>query len=191
MIAILLELFWEFIKIGFFTFGGGYAMIPMIEEAVLTKGWLQSTTLTLVDFIAVSESTPGPFAINIATFVGMTEAGVLGAIAATLGVVLPSFLVIFIVARFFTKFSSNPTVQSIMGGIRPVVVGILLSVMISFAVKAIFHVDLLAFSVNGFDLYALLIFVVIFLFTRIFKKASPILMIILSAALGMILYGLF
>jgi chromate transporter len=191
MIELLFELFWSFFQIGLFTFGGGYAMIPMIEEAVMNHGWLQSSSLSLIDFIAISESTPGPFAINIATFVGMTEAGIFGAFFATLGVVLPSFLVILLVARFFTRFSSNPIVQGIMKGIRPVVVGILLSVMLTFAIKAVFHVDLLAFSVNGFDYLALIIFVIIFLFSRFIKKVSPILIILISATLGIILYGLF
>ncbi|HOW38524.1 MAG TPA: chromate transporter, partial [Bacillota bacterium] len=100
----LLVLFLAFFEIGLFTFGGGYAMIPMIEEAVLRHGWLANTSFSLVDFIAVSESTPGPFAVNIATFIGMTEAGIPGAILATVGVVLPSFIVILLIARFFRAF---------------------------------------------------------------------------------------
>ena len=99
---IFLELFWTFFKIGAFTFGGGYAMLPLIQESVSAKGWLAMEEL--VDFVAVSESTPGPFAINIATYVGMETGGVFGAVCATLGVVMPSFIVILIVARFYQKF---------------------------------------------------------------------------------------
>ena len=94
---IYLELFLTFLKIGAFTFGGGYAMLPLIQDAVLQNKW--STQEEIIDFIAVSESTPGPFAINMATYVGSQTGGVLGAVCATLGVVLPSFIVILIIAK--------------------------------------------------------------------------------------------
>lgn len=191
MIGTLLELFLAFFQIGLFTIGGGYAMIPMIQEKVLLHGWLANTSMTIVDFIAVSESTPGPFAVNIATFVGMEEAGILGAAVATLGVVLPSFLIILLISRFFHRFSSYPAVRAIMTGIRPVVIGLLLSVMITFVVDAIFHQDLLVGDFSGFDPRALIIFVVVFLLSRYAKKISPILLILLSAGLGLLLYGVF
>lgn len=186
----LLELFLAFLEIGAFTFGGGYAMIPLIQEMVERYGWLSDTPLSIVDFIAVSESTPGPFAINIATFLGMIEGGIPGAFVATLGVVLPSFVIILLIAKFFRRFGSDPKVKAVMKGIRPIVVGILFSVMVTFAVNAIFHVDVLAFSFAGFDLFALLIFGVILLLSRLVKKMSPILLILISAGLGMLLYGL-
>ena len=101
---IFLKLFLTFFKIGLFTFGGGYAMLPLIQEEVLSNGWMELSSL--IDFIAVSESTPGPFAINIATYVGSqmgSDFGVIGSIfgsfCATLGVVLPSFIIILIVAK--------------------------------------------------------------------------------------------
>jgi len=191
MIETLLELFLAFFQIGLFTIGGGYAMIPMIQEKVLLHGWLSGTSMTIVDFIAVSESTPGPFAVNIATFIGMEEAGILGAAVATLGVVLPSFLIILLVARFFRRFSSNPTVKAVMAGIRPVVVGLLLSVMVTFIFNALFHADLLDFDLSGFDLRALIIFVSVFLLSRYVKKISPILLIVISAVLGILFYGVF
>ena len=99
---IFLELFWTFFKIGAFTFGGGYAMLPLIQEAVLSKGW--AAPEALINFIAVSESTPGPFAINMATYIGAEQGGILGAFCATLGVVTPSFIIILLVAKFFDKF---------------------------------------------------------------------------------------
>ena len=99
---ILFELFFTFFKIGALTFGGGYAMIPFVREQVLLHGWL--TEEELLNMIAVSESTPGPIAVNMATFVGSNEAGVLGSIAATLGVVLPSFIIILIIASLLKNF---------------------------------------------------------------------------------------
>ena len=99
---IFWELFWTFFQIGAFTFGGGYAMLPLIQEEVLKKGWLSEQAL--VDFIAVSESTPGPFAVNIATYIGSQPGGILGSVCATLGVVLPTFIVILIVAKCYEKF---------------------------------------------------------------------------------------
>ena len=97
--TLLIKLFITFFKIGLFTFGGGYAMLPMIQEQVQTNGWI--TSRELVDFIAVSESTPGPFAINISTYIGMEKAGIPGALCATVGVALPSFLIIIFLAKIF------------------------------------------------------------------------------------------
>ena len=100
---IFLKLFWTFFRIGAFTFGGGYAMLPLIQEAVLANNWAEPEAL--INFIAVSESTPGPFAINMATYIGTVQGGVLGALCATLGVVTPSFIIILLVAKFFEKFN--------------------------------------------------------------------------------------
>lgn len=102
---IYLELFWTFFKIGAFTFGGGYAMLPLIQAEVESHGWMASADL--VNFVAVSESTPGPFAVNISTYVGTELAGIPGGIFATLGVVLPSFLIILLVARCFEAFRNS------------------------------------------------------------------------------------
>ena len=101
----LWEIFCTFAKIGAFTFGGGLAMLPLIQEEVAAKGWIDSAAL--VDFVAVSESTPGPFAINMATYVGSEVGGFFGAVCTTLGVVLPSFLVILIVAKCYDKFRQS------------------------------------------------------------------------------------
>ena len=96
---IFLKLFWTFFKIGAFTFVGGLAMLRIAQEQVLNNGWLDADQI--IDFVALSESTPGPFAINMATYVGASQGGILGAACATLGVVLPSFMVILLVARFY------------------------------------------------------------------------------------------
>ena len=101
---ILIKLFFSFLKIGAFTFGGGYAMIAMIQAEAECQGWL--TQEELVDFVALSESTPGPLAVNMATFVEMRTCGVLGAIIATLGIILPSFIIILIIAKFFETYKN-------------------------------------------------------------------------------------
>ena len=107
---IYFQLFYTFFLIGLFTFGGGYAMIPMIEDQVVGKGWM--TDAQLSDFIAISESTPGPFAINISTFVGSQTAGILGAVCSTLGVILPSLIIIILVAIILSKFLKNSMKKS-------------------------------------------------------------------------------
>jgi len=136
---ILLQLFLTFFEIGAFTFGGGYAMLPMIRQEVLTKGWM--TKEQIVDFIAVSESTPGPFAVNVSTYIGARCAGFPGAVAATLGVVLPSFIVILLVAKVFDKFRKNRLVEGCMSGLRPAVVGLIGSAIISIALSLFTGVD--------------------------------------------------
>ena len=121
---IFFELFYIFFYIGLFTFGGGYAMISLIQEEVIKHSWLSEEAL--LDFIAISESTPGPFAINIATFVGSQVGGILGAVCATLGVVLPSFIIILLVAMIMKKALKNRFVQGGLNGVRPVVISLIL-----------------------------------------------------------------
>ena len=135
---VFLTLFWEYFKIGLFTIGGGYAMLPMVQQVIEKYGWL--TRKELINFIGVSESTPGPFAINLATFVGINVGsqtslgifgGFLGAAVATFAVVLPSLIIIIIVTKLFQKFRTNKYVQGVLYGIRPVVVGRILSAVLS------------------------------------------------------------
>ena len=128
---ILLELFWVFFLIGAFTFGGGYAMIAVIQQQVEARGWMQ--TQQLIDFIAIAESTPGPIAVNMATFVGTQVGGFWGAVCATLGVVLPSFVVILIVARCYQAFRRSKWVQGVMSGLKPAVVGLIGGALVSVA----------------------------------------------------------
>lgn len=169
---IYLELFWTFFKIGAFTFGGGYAMLPLIQAEVEAHGWMASTDL--VNFIAVSESTPGPFAVNISTYVGTEMAGIPGGFFATLGVILPSFLIILLVARFFEKFKTNKTVAGCMTGLKPAVVGLIGTAVISVG-KTVF--------LPGPSLWiSLAIFAVMVILA--FKKIHPILIICFSAAIG-------
>ena len=130
---IFLTLFYTFFLIGLFTFGGGYAMIPMIIEQVTAKGWM--TVNELQNFIAVSEMTPGPFAINIATFIGSKVAGIFGSICATLGVVLPSLIIIIIVAIILNKFLKSKYVSAALYGVKPIVMALILSTAITFFLK--------------------------------------------------------
>jgi chromate transporter len=185
----ILLLFLTFFKIGLFTFGGGYAMIPMIEEEVLKQGWFESID-TLIDFIAISESTPGPFAVNIATFIGYQQQGIIGAIATTLGVVLPSFIIISVVARFYHKFSQNRYVGGFLAGVKPIIVGILVAVGLSLALRSTLNTDILNLDQLSLDYIAIGIFIVIFLLSRLFRRVNPIALIVISAVLGIFLYWL-
>lgn len=180
----LLTLFWTFFKIGAFTFGGGYAMLPLIEEEVTAHGWM--TMEEIVNFVAVSESTPGPFAINAATYVGATVAGVAGAFFATLGVILPSFLIILLVARVYKAFQKNRVVQGVMSGLRPAVIGLIGAAFISVLI-AVFKPS----GVNLPDLpgrwqtwvSAAVFALSVFLMSR---KLHPILIICIAAAVGVV-----
>lgn len=190
MFDILVKLFYTFFYIGVFTFGGGYAMIPLITQEVIRNSWVENTEV-LIDFIAIAESTPGTFAINIATFIGYEQVGVLGAIIATLGVILPSFIIILFIARLFTKFAQNKYVQGFLKGIRPVVPGIILSVGAVFILRSVFKIEDLHFSDFTFEIGGFVIFIIMFLISRFWKKAHPVYIVGISAVLGLIVYGLF
>ena len=181
---IYLKLLWTFFKIGLFTIGGGYAMIPMIKSEVISVGWL--TEGELLDFMAISESTPGPFAINVATFVGYNEAGILGALSSTLGIILPSFIIILIIAKIVNKFLNNKYVNYALTGVRPVVVGLILAVAVSLLYSGILHNEWV-FSNMSFG--ALIIMAIVFTLSRFKKTKNPILLIMISAVLGILLFG--
>ena len=182
---IYFDLFLTFLKIGLFTFGGGYAMLPMIREEVAAHGWLNQSEL--INFIAVSESTPGPFAVNIATFVGTRTGGIFGGLCATLGVVLPSFVIILIVARCYQKFKSNKLVVGAMNGLKPAVVGLIAAALLSLSGTVFFPQGL---SANVFGAAAAQFYVSLGIFAvaviLAFKKIHPILIILLSAVIGVV-----
>ena len=180
---IFLELFWTFFTIGAFTFGGGYAMLPLIRESVAEKGWM--TEQALVDFIAVSESTPGPFAVNIATYVGSQVGGIFGAVCATLGVVLPSFCIILLLARCFARFRQSRAVQGAMSGLKPAVVGLIGAAALSIGETVFFPAGI---SASVFTNAAVYVSLGIFLVSAVLalKKVHPILVICLSAVLGIV-----
>lgn len=178
---ILLQLFLSFFKIGLFTFGGGYAMLPLIQSEIERHDWMSTTDL--VNFVAVSESTPGPFAINISTYVGMILGGLPGALCATLGVALPSFVIILIVARFYEKFKKSKFVTGIMTGLKPAVVGLIGAAIISVGTTVFFPagLTLTVFSNSSFYVSLGIFLVMLFLSG---KKVHPIFIICLSAVLG-------
>ena len=181
MMATLIELFLTFLKIGAFTFGGGYAMLPMMQEEVLKHEW--ATKAEIINFVAVSESTPGPFAINMATYVGTEQYGVLGAFFATLGVVLPSFIIILIVAKCYEKFQRSKVVMGCMSGLKPCVVGLIGAAVISIATTVLFPLGISAAVFSNPNIYiSLAIFAVMAILA--FKKVHPILIISMSAVIG-------
>ncbi|MCL2521406.1 MAG: chromate transporter [Erysipelotrichales bacterium] len=182
---IYLELFLTFFRIGLFTIGGGYAMIPMIRQDVISQGWI--TEAQLLVYFAISESTPGPFAINIATFVGMEQAGVLGAITAVLGVVAPTVIIIMIISIFIDKFLKNQYFKFALTGIKAVVVGLIFAVAISISYQALFPEEA---GNREIDWIILIIIIVNLILSRFKKIKQPVLLILISALLGIILYSL-
>lgn len=189
---IYLELFLTFLQIGAFSFGGGYGMISLIREKVIMHGWL--TEEELMNMIAVSESTPGPIAINMATFVGSSEGGVLGSILATLGVVLPSFVIILIIAALIRNLLKYGGVNAFLGGIRPCIVGLILATASTMFLSTLFGFanigDNVTVDYKGLIIFAVLITVALISKKILKKKPSPIIMILFSAGLGMLLYGI-
>lgn len=189
---VFLDLFLTFFKIGAFTFGGGYAMLPLMQEEVLNHKWMELSSV--VNFIAVSESTPGPFAINMATYVGSEVGGaygiagsLFGSFCATLGVVLPSFVIILIVAKCFEKFKNSFVVKGCMTGLKPAVVGLIGSAIVTVALSVFLpsgvSIEGLMASVKTVAFYC---YLAIFVLCTVlaFKKVHPIIIIVLAAALG-------
>ncbi len=179
---ILLDLFIGFLKVGMFAFGGAYGAIPLIREVVLSYGWISDEMLT--DMIAVSESTPGPIMVNLATYIGSVKAGLAGSLIATIAVVLPSFIIILLLTALMHKALKNPYVQAVLRGLKPCIIGIILATGISMIIS---HgsSDL---SAAGLTAVLALIYFGSRKFTK--KGISPIALIVISALTGMIVYGL-
>ncbi len=194
IIVEFLSLFGTFFKIGLFTFGGGYAMLPLIQQEALKKGWLKLSEL--MNFVAVSESTPGPFAINMATYVGSERLGVVsggnilfsifGSAAATIGVVLPSFVIILIVARIYEQFKTNKYVAGVMTGLKPAAIGLIGSAAVIMAKTVFFHGTITPAVFKTPELYVSLMLFAVMSFLVIKKKTHPIIIISLSAVVGII-----
>ncbi len=189
--SIYLDLLWTFFKIGLFTIGGGQAMIPLIMRDVVAKGWLSEEQL--IDFIAISESTPGPFAINIATYAGVETAGVVGAICSTLGVVLPSLIIIMLIVKLFSAFMKKPAVAEIFVGVRSAVTGLLLAVFINLFLTMIFGMSSVwapAKTAPDYIGAGLFIALLAFSFIKIKgKKMQPIVIVVAAAVSGILCYG--
>lgn len=172
---IYLELFIEFFKIGLFSVGGGLATLPFLSKLIDTKGWYDTSQLT--NMIAISESTPGPIGVNMATYVGFHMSGISGALLATFSLILPSYIIIIIISNFLTKFKNSKYIIDIFEIIRPVVTG-----LIGVSFITIFNTAL--FSI-GFDIKKVIIFLII-LFLIIKYKKHPIVYIGLGAVIGVI-----
>ena len=188
---IYLELFWTFFCIGAMTFGGGYAMLPLIQSEVTARWGSYIPPEMMIDFVAVSESTPGPFAVNMATYVGSEMGGVtggafgaiFGSFCATLGVVLPSFIIILIVAKCYDRFRQSRVVKGCMSGLKPAVVGLIGNAVITVFMTVFFAsgLSLAVFSTLSFYVFAGVFAIMLLL---AFKKVHPIVIICLSAAIG-------
>jgi chromate transporter len=183
---IFLLLFLTFLEIGAVSFGGGYGMIALMREKTLSYGWL--TEEQFLNIIAVSESTPGPIAVNIATFVGATQGGLLGAFCATIGVVLPSFIIILVIASLISNLLKYAGVNSVVKGMKPAVTGIIFATAITMFLKAVFALERLGETIE-FSYSRAIIFVVVagccIGYKKLFKKKiNPIILILISAILG-------
>lgn len=183
IILELLKMFWIFFKISLFTFGGGYAMIPLIIQEMQAHNYL--TEAQLFQFIGIAESTPGPFAINIATFAGFENFGFLGALFMTLGVVLPSFIIILIIASISDKFIKHPIVKKVLDVLAPAIIGFILAAALNVTLTSIFT-DMQNFD---FSWQALVIFITVSILSATLKKKfPPLLLILISGLLGLVLY---
>ena len=187
---ILLQLFFEFFKTGLFAVGGGMATLPFLYDISARTGWY--TTEMLADMIAVSESTPGPIGVNMATYVGFVTAGIPGAIIATLGLITPSIIIILLIARALKAFRENPTVEAAFYGLRPCSVGLIAAAGFLVVKLALFNTELYQASgklIDLFDFKAIALAAVLLVCTRYVKKLKglhPIFFILASAVIGIV-----
>ena len=178
---IYLQLFLSYLKIGFFGFGGGYAMLSLIQnEIVEQQGWI--TASQFADIVAVSQMTPGPIAINSATYIGYTVGGFWGSVVATFAVCLPALTVMLALTKFFLKLKDNKTVNGVLKGMRPVVVGMIAAAALLLMFPAqradASFIDGWSWAIFGLTLFAS------------YKKINPILLIVLSGIIGVVIYSL-
>ena len=185
---IYLDLFLGFLKVGLFAFGGAYGAIPLIRDVVLSYGWLSDEALSYM--IAVSESTPGPIMVNLATYVGSTEAGFLGALVATLAVVLPSFIIILLITALLKNAFKNKYVQAVLRGLKASVIGIVLAMGVYMLVKNCLMEDTFKMNLRSIVITAVLGIVAVLYKYFSKKKMSPIIMIVISSLLGMLVYAI-
>ena len=171
---MILDLFLAFFKIGLFSFGGGYAMLPFIQEQTIeVHGWL--TTSEFLDILGIAQVTPGPISINSATFIGYKLEGILGALISTFAVILPSFIIVMIISFFFKKFQQSKIIQDIFRGLRPIVLGLVASAAVSIGKDVLL------------DYKSIIIAIIIFLLLT-FKKVNTIAIIVLAGVLGVLFY---
>ncbi len=171
---IYLDIFFTFLKIGLFSFGGGYAMLPLIQQEVVTAhNWISAKEF--IDVVAISQITPGPISINSATYIGFKTAGIPGSVLATLGVITPSIILMVIISKFFIKFKNNKYVENAFLSLRPATIGLIAAAAIMVAQSSFI------------DFKSVIIFAAAFLLSYVYKL-DPILLTVLSAAAGLLLY---
>lgn len=179
---IYLELFLGFLQVGMFSIGGGYAAIPLIREQALSHGWLSLAEFT--DLVTIAEMTPGPIAVNAATFVGIRTAGIPGAVLATLSCILPSLIIVTLLAMLYQKFRKTDAMQVLLSGVRPAVVALIGSAALSILLQVLFGSENIILSdfriVNGI-LFAAALFLI-----RV-RKMSPILVMLMCGAISLVL----
>ena len=190
---IYLQLFLTFLKVGAFAFGGGYAMLSLIGDSVLQYGWM--TEEELLNFVGVETVIPGPIAVNMATYIGYEQGGFLGALLATIGVVLPSFVIILVVAACIKNLLKYPPVKTFIASMRPALGGLIVSVAVTMALTVFFGIDTISTIKLSFDWRTLVILSVVvavpIVWKRIKKKEfSSILLVVISGVLGMLLFGI-
>lgn len=185
---IYLNLFLGFLKVGCFAFGGAYGAIPLIRDVVFSYDWLNDETLTYM--IAVSESTPGPIMVNLATYVGSYQAGFFGAVIATLAVVLPSFMIILLVTALLRTVLNNTCVQAALRGMKPCMIGIVLATGVYMAVHNCIPGGRLLIDIKA-AIITLLLYIIMTCHKHFAKKKlPPVMLIICSAVTGIIIYGI-
>ena len=189
---IYLQLFFTFLKVGAFAFGGGYVMLSLIGDSVLKYGWM--TEEELLNFVGVETVIPGPIAVNMATYIGYAQGGFFGALLATVGVVLPSFIVILIVAAFVKNLLKYPPVKTFIASMRPALGGLILSVAVIMALTVFFGIDTVkntSFSFDPRTLVVLAVVIAVPLVWKHFKKKefSSILLVVISGVLGAVIFG--
>jgi chromate transporter len=186
---IYLKLFWDFFRVSCFTFGGAYGAIPLIRDMVLGNGWLTDERLSYM--IAVSESTPGPIMVNLATYIGSDQAGFWGSLVATVGVVLPAYLVILLIVSILGNFMKNRYVQAVLQGLKPCVVGIVLATGVFMVLRNLLPLSGgVVYDLQGIIITAILAGIMVLYPKLTKKKLSPIALILCAAVCGMAVYGI-
>ena len=190
---IYLQLFLTFLKVGAFAFGGGYAMLSLIGDSVLKYGWM--TEEELLNFVGVETVIPGPIAVNMATYIGYEQGGFLGALLATIGVVLPSFIMILLVAACIKNLLKYPPVKTFIASMRPALGGLIVSVAATMALTVFFGIDTIRMINLSFDLRTLVVLAVVIAIPSVWKRVkkkefSSILLVVISGVMGMLLFGI-
>ncbi len=184
---IYLELLWSFFQIGLFSIGGGYAAMPLIQDQVVDiHSWL--TMAQFADIMTIAEMTPGPIAINSATFVGIQVAGIPGAVVATIGCVLPSCFIVMTLAYIYYRFRELKMVQGILAGLRPAVIAMIASAGISLVIMSFYGEKNLPVDLSGINVVSVIIFAVSFLVLRRWK-VNPVYVMLGAGAAGVLMYS--